>query len=161
MKISKSITEHWKKRRIAVGKSGISDESRRKMSISRVGNKNALGMKHTEETKRKMREWTIKHNKTMNLHSPSKPERKMKEILEKIETKYIHQKIIEVFTVDFFIPEKMLIIEVDGKYWHNYPNGTEKDKIRDKKLQELGYKIVRFWEGEFDENIVRQKLEQF
>lgn len=49
-----------------------------------------------------------------------------------------HNKYIKPYWVDFCIGN--IIIEIDGKRWHN----TEKDAIRDKNLLELGYKVYRF-----------------
>jgi G:T-mismatch repair DNA endonuclease (very short patch repair protein) len=75
----------------------------------------------------------------------TKPELKMKELLDALGVAYVAQKIIHGFIVDFFLPSKNLIVEVDGEYWHGYPNGLEKDRVRDEKLVTLGYKVVRFW----------------
>jgi len=39
---------------------------------------------------------------------------------------------------------------VDGKYWHNYPYGTEKDKIRGIEMTKKGYNVIRVWEHEVE-----------
>lgn len=41
-----------------------------------------------------------------------------------------------------------LVVECDGDYWHNYPDGLEKDRVRDKDLIEAGYQVLRFWGNE-------------
>ena len=41
----------------------------------------------------------------------------------------------------------MLAIEVDGMS-HNYVEAFEKDEIRQKRLESLGVKFIRFTEGE-------------
>ena len=56
------------------------------------------------------------------------------------------------FAVDFAIPEKKIIIEVDGEYWHNYPEGTKKDKSRDKYINACGWKVIRFWGNDIKSN---------
>jgi len=43
-----------------------------------------------------------------------------------------------------------IVLEVDGKYHHNFPNGREIDSIRTEEMEEVGYRVLRFWEGEFD-----------
>lgn len=47
--------------------------------------------------------------------------------------------------VDFLNKSKKIAIFVDGEYWHNYPNGTNKDGLITQKLHSLGYKVLRFW----------------
>jgi very-short-patch-repair endonuclease len=41
-----------------------------------------------------------------------------------------------------------LIIECDGNYWHNYPFGNDRDKIRTTELIAQGFKVLRLWEHE-------------
>jgi very-short-patch-repair endonuclease len=93
------------------------------------------------------------------------PERKMRSILDALGIIYKHpypiNNILHRYPADFYIPGSKLVIEVDGKFWHYYPNGTAIDKIRTKELQGAGYKVLRFWEGEFDLEIVQQALRNF
>ena len=78
----------------------------------------------------------------------------MIEILSTLGYKFSHPYpvwgIKHAYPADFYIHDLNLIIEVDGRYYHNYPIGTEKDAIRTQELKEAGYKVLRFWEGEFD-----------
>lgn len=84
----------------------------------------------------------------------TKPELKAKDILDKLKIEYIHPypvwNIEHKYPADFYIPETNTILEVDGKYWHNYPKGNERDHIRNKELLEKNYKIIRVWEDEID-----------
>jgi very-short-patch-repair endonuclease len=75
----------------------------------------------------------------------TKPELKMKEILESKGIKYLFQQKIGGFMTDFLIKKSSIIIEVDGEYWHNYPLGRDKDRKRDLILSNMGYKVIRFW----------------
>jgi G:T-mismatch repair DNA endonuclease (very short patch repair protein) len=67
-----------------------------------------------------------------------------------------HQYIKDIehgYQCDIYIPVQegiiqKTIIECDGDYWHNYPNGREIDNIRTKELIEKGFKIIRLWERE-------------
>jgi len=51
---------------------------------------------------------------------------------------------------DFAIPEESLLIECDGSYWHN----EDKDKVRQDKLEGLGWDIIRFTDTEINNNLM-------
>ena len=57
--------------------------------------------------------------------------------------KFRRQHSIENFIVDFYCPEEKLIIELDGEI-HKNATAEEKDRKRDKRLEELGFKVLRF-----------------
>lgn len=57
--------------------------------------------------------------------------------------KFRRQHSIENFIVDFYYPSEKLIIELDGQV-HNDPVQSLYDAERDKRLYELGYKVLRF-----------------
>lgn len=52
---------------------------------------------------------------------------------------------IENYIVDFICRKQKLIIEIDGA---SHQHKTEEDKIRDERLTNLGYQIIRVDEGE-------------
>jgi len=64
--------------------------------------------------------------------------------------------VLGVGLVDFYLPEENIVIECDGDYWHgsDRPEQQRKDKIRTEKLQQLGYKVFRFWEHEIGSNML-------
>jgi len=55
--------------------------------------------------------------------------------------KFIKQKIIDNYILDFYCPKLMLAIEIDGES-HNAKQ--EYDKIRDNFLKACGIKVLRF-----------------
>jgi very-short-patch-repair endonuclease len=58
------------------------------------------------------------------------------------------RRIKKFYIVDFYIPSKRLIIEIDGNH-HKEDSGVVKyDKVRDKILSALGYRIIRFTNDE-------------
>lgn len=61
--------------------------------------------------------------------------------------------ICHVCIPDITIPEKRIIIQCDGDYWHNLPGVSERDHYQDKVLTENGWRVIRFWEHEINENI--------
>ena len=64
--------------------------------------------------------------------------------------KFIRQKPIDNYIVDFFCQESMLVIEIDGaSHWEN----EEYDKKRDEKLKSLGLSILRIADSKVKNNI--------
>lgn len=86
-------------------------------------------------------------------------ELKTEEALKILGVEYIKQyDVPEILTVDFYLPEHNLIIEVDGCYWHNcpehYPNNHKKkrgiDLVRTEMMRLSGYKVLRIWEHDIN-----------
>ena len=50
---------------------------------------------------------------------------------------------------------RRLDVEVDGRRWHANPDGNRKlsDRLRDRALITLGWKVRRFWVHELDANM--------
>jgi len=73
--------------------------------------------------------------------------------------KFRRQYPIKNYIVDFVCKEIKLIIEIDGGQ-HNEVNNIEYDNERTRVLESKGYKVIRFWNNEVDENIegVYQKI---
>lgn len=79
---------------------------------------------------------------------PTKGERRIwKALLCKKQSsiRFLRQRPIDQFIVDFFAPELGLIIEIDGSS-HFYKQ--EYDNYRQNKLEKLGFTVIRFTEGE-------------
>ncbi|MBO6497751.1 MAG: DUF559 domain-containing protein [Roseivirga sp.] len=70
------------------------------------------------------------------------------------------QFIIENYIVDFVCRELKLIIELDGKY---HDQIIDQDRVRDKRLKELGYQVIRIPEKFVieDVNSVYHYLKEF
>ncbi len=66
--------------------------------------------------------------------------------------KFRRQYPIGNYIVDFVCKEIKLIIEIDGGQ-HNSTKGIEYDKKRSDFLREKGYKVIRFWNNDIDNNI--------
>ena len=62
------------------------------------------------------------------------------------------QKPIGKYIVDFICREKHLIIEIDGGQ-HNQEKNIVYDCERTRFLESYGYKVIRFWNNEIDNNI--------
>jgi G:T-mismatch repair DNA endonuclease (very short patch repair protein) len=74
---------------------------------------------------------------------------------------YIPQHRVGRFTVDFFIPEKNVVIEANGDFWHANPEiygegplykiqsqAVEKDKRKLARLDADGYNVIVVWEND-------------
>lgn len=64
--------------------------------------------------------------------------------------RFLRQRPIDRFIVDFFCPDLGLIIEIDGS--SHFSKGAY-DVYRQKRLEELGYRFLRFSEGEVLHNL--------
>ncbi len=84
----------------------------------------------------------------LRTQSVSKAEKKIwKSLLskEQLGVRFIRQRPIYSFIVDFFCPKLGIIVEIDGI---SHLNKGEYDSYREAKLTSLEYKILRFSEGE-------------
>jgi len=65
------------------------------------------------------------------------------------------------YIVDFICRDKKIIVEIDGGQ-HNINKNIYLDEERTEFLNSKGYKVVRFWNNDIDNNMegVYQKLEK-
>lgn len=82
--------------------------------------------------------------KAQGLSKTTKPEARLYGILESKDIPFEPQGCIGYYCVDAFIPPD-IVIEVDGEYWHNFPDGLDRDFIKTKALEDAGYKVHRYW----------------
>lgn len=93
-------------------------------------------------------------------------ENKMEELLTKNNITFIKQHPIDRFVVDFYIPEKNLVIECLGDYWHSNPlkysdkklsvaqeANIDRDQRKIKLLTEQQINYLFFWECDINKNI--------
>ena len=64
--------------------------------------------------------------------------------------KFRRQQPIGTYIVDFVSFEKHIIIELDGG---QHSDQRPKDHLRDKRLTEKGFTVLRFWNNDVLENI--------
>lgn len=102
----------------------------------------------TDERRKAKSEWKKQlHREHPELHpnrilasnrkSWTYPEKVAGEWLDKNNIQYERNKKIDIFYPDFVIGS--MIIEIDGKRWHD----KQRDDLRDKRLNELGYIVYR------------------
>jgi DNA mismatch endonuclease (patch repair protein) len=152
-----------------------------KISMSLAAKKRKIhghtGFKHSEETKKILREKTSKRI-SENKNKVSKPQllvfNGMKEKLP--EENLILEYSIGYYSIDIAFPDQKLAIEVDGDFWHvNTSRGyaikheSQKRNKRIEKskttyLENLGWKIIRIWESDINEdleNILNKTVSQY
>ncbi|CAB4143219.1 COG2852 Very-short-patch-repair endonuclease [uncultured Caudovirales phage] len=98
--------------------------------------------------------------------TPNKLELAGRDILNEIGIEYQEQVLLcNKFLVDVFIPNKNIVIQWDGDYWHGHtselrngiPNKIQKKNISKDKavtnyLNKAGYNVLRFWETDVYKN---------
>jgi very-short-patch-repair endonuclease len=124
---------------------------------------------HREEQRHRRVEYMTNHLK----QKKTKLETKFEKLLQTIfDTEYITQHPVNGYNYDFYLPKYNVLIEVDGDYWHCnesigiYPTSKSQlhtlqhDKIKNQNAKDLGYKLIRFWEYDINNNTlsVIQKL---
>ena len=133
-----------------------SEESKKKMSISQTGK--SLGRKHTEEAKNKIKEFYRLHPERHANHIMAQ-----KGFISKPQ-KYLYNNVAKKFTdaimeypiitkkctryIDVAVPSKKLAFEFDGKQFHE--GKEERDNIRQKEIENEGWKVYRFNENNLD-----------
>ena len=163
------------KRKIGLASKNISDENRKKLSIAgknmsvekrkRISEK-LKGHTVSKETRIKIGLASVKRicNQKNPMFSNTKPELELKEIFIKNGIKFTHQYFMEdiqhPYAADFYLPDYNCIVEADGKYWHNFPKGNDKDHIRTAEMKTAGYNVLRFWEGQINEEDIINKLNE-
>lgn len=73
--------------------------------------------------------------------------------LKSLNIEFVEQFKLGRYFYDFCIPEIMLLIETDGKYWHSIPENKARDLLKNKLAIKNGYTLFRFSEDEVKDNI--------
>lgn len=68
--------------------------------------------------------------------------------LKKLKEPFKQEMRFGKYRADFYLPNKNLIIECDGEYWHRNQLIRQRDYRKDVYLNALGYKILRLKEAE-------------
>lgn len=108
--------------------------------------------------------------KSLKLHKMklTLPEEKVENIINDLKLKYLKQVKFnfgeKYYLCDFIINEK-IVIEVNGDYWHGNPSiysydslnkmqkdMIERDKIKKRELENIGYKVIYIWEYDLIHN---------
>ena len=99
-----------------------------------------------------------KHNKSIVYNARTLRKNMTKEerhlwydFLRKYDVKFLRQKVLGKYIVDFYSAEVKLIIELDGSQ-HYDSSGIEKDNERTEYLEQYGLKVLRIPNNEINQN---------
>ena len=155
----------------AIQESAKNPERRKKISNSLKGKKKSP--EHVAKIKADRKKyWSDQDNRdaqrirrssymaTHLIKNESKLEKEFKKILALLNINYIFQYTVCGYNYDFYIPDKNILIEVDGDWWHCNPklniqpihesqkHTVKHDVIKNKIAEDNGYTLIRFWENE-------------
>lgn len=68
--------------------------------------------------------------------------------LRLLDVPYVAQKNLGYWAVDFYVPDRNLVIECDGEYWHSRPGTIARDAEKDAWMVARGKRVVRLTERE-------------
>ncbi len=74
------------------------------------------------------------------------------DLLKRLPFPVKRQFVIENYIVDFYIPSKKVVIEIDGSQ-HGREADREADRLRDAKLGEYGIRVIRYTNREINKNM--------
>jgi very-short-patch-repair endonuclease len=152
----------------------ITDETRRRQSESAKKRKTHghTGCKHSEASKDKMRQATLKAIKEGKLkQTRTRPHLMLVEILTDLGVAFQEEYVIKYWSFDFYLTDLHVLIEVDGDYYHSNPKfypepKTKTQKInyyRDQKKNEFcqanHHALIRIWEDDIVNNTEKIKCE--
>lgn len=130
--------------------------------------------KHSEETKQKIRNNTLKLIKNgIFKQTKTKPHQIFAQLLQNLKIHFEEEKQYKYWSFDFYLIQYKLYIEIDGDYFHSnpkfYPNGPKtktqkRNYLRDIKKNNYcikhNIKLLRIWENDIYRNldIVKKNL---
>ena len=143
--------------------------SHRKALRVRKSRAGSLGLKRSNETKKKLSAITKKQWKS-GIHIPtyrSKGQREVASILRNFEYTVKEEFFINGRPYDVFVKEKNLLIEFNGTFWHRdprfYPKSDicqkvwDNDKIKMENAKQNGYDIIVVWQYDWEHAIEKKK----
>lgn len=131
----------------------LTDKLRKATLVSKAARKKLPKRVHSAERKKRMSAYRKQlHKDHPELHPnrilarnkkfASYPEQLAEIFFTNHGIAFERQKKVLSFYPDFVLKDKH-IIEIDGERWHGSKEAKEKDRLRDKKLSEAGYKVTR------------------
>ena len=148
---------------------------RKKISDSLTGKKKSL--EHIEKIKADRKKYwgqqihrdeqrhrRVKYMTESLTKNESKLEKEFKKILDTLNIDYQFQYVVSGYNYDFYLPDKNILIEVDGDWWHCNPklniipiHDSQKhtvahDRIKNEVAKKNNFQLLRFWETDIVNN---------
>jgi very-short-patch-repair endonuclease len=98
--------------------------------------------------------------------TPNKLEKLVYDSLDSFSVSYQRQvALFNKFVVDAFFPQRKLVLEVFGRYWHENPKIMKKDHSKKQYLLKCGYPVEEIWDYEIKQQgvdvVLRRVLEKY
>ena len=119
----------------------------------------------TDESKERSRDIALNNLKNGVYKTDSAIQLEINKMLESLNIQFENEKTFEYYSVDNYIINENLIIEVNGKYWHTDPRFYDeinydvqvqriyKDRIKNKYIKnKYGIRILYLWEYDINNN---------
>ncbi|MBR5271879.1 MAG: endonuclease domain-containing protein [Clostridia bacterium] len=103
------------------------------------------------KTQRKHNKGLTNLAKTLRKNQTKEEKRLWYDFLSKHSLRFLRQKVIDNYIVDFYCHEIRLIIEIDGSQ-HYEEKGLLKDKVRTEKLEDRDLTVIRISNKEINDN---------
>lgn len=109
---------------------------------------------NSPEMLKKLRQSTLKQLRE-NPIKVSSAEIKLRKALEKhgLGNFTPQFQVLGRYLIDIAFPKEKVAIECDGFYWHNLPKRIERDKLRDRRLEKEGWRVLRVPNENIHKNI--------
>ena len=140
----------------------LADAKKMTPAFGRSGDSHPMHGKHHSEASKKKIVANMRHT----FSHTSKGEKTLQKAIKELFPSAKSNAPVETFNVDVLVPEKSLIVEYFGDFWHCNPSKWkaedynrrlhmtakekwQQDEKRLKKLQSLGYKVIVVWESSY------------
>ena len=127
--------------------------------------KRAEGVKHM----RQKATIALNHNRH-HIDGPNGLERAGNALLDALGICYETQVLVCGFLVDVLIPDKRIVIQWGGDFWHSFKDAKymsqlkqiARDRHQNDTMRQAGYTVIRFWEHEVHKqrNVVSLKIKE-
>lgn len=95
------------------------------------------------------------------VETPNKLEKLVYNSIESLNIPYKRQvPMFGKFVVDALFPDKKLVLEVFGRYWHERPSIVKKDYSKKKYLEKCGYRVEEIWDYEIKQQGIQTVLKR-
>ncbi len=129
-----------------------SEFTKMKISVAKMGVSKSMATRERMRAAQLTPKAAEARAKMCRRRGPTSIELAVRAVLDMLGEDYIFQHQIGRYVVDFYLPHRNIVLEADGAYWHSLPKVAARDEMRDVRMRELGYKIVRLTENEIKTN---------
>jgi very-short-patch-repair endonuclease len=134
-KMSNIISEGWKNEKIRKNHT-FSDETKKKLK--------KCSKERWRDSEYRDKMISLLKDTRRKFIRISKPQKTLYELVKQVFPQAELEYPIGVSFVDIAVPSHSLIFEYDGSYWHNLPGSKEKDKIRQERIELIGWSFIRY-----------------